>query len=138
MANDLSKLPPINADNFDLSSSIKYMNNIKEQMKIIQEASSLNVHAAIYNSAHDDGEKKKVKRQTIFFPERLSTSPSPNVNVRSPDVPAPGDALTATDSSIPDVASPIQEEQDNIGPESDDEDLIRLAELQRLRTTKSY
>ena len=47
------------------------------------------------------------------------------------DIPAPGDALTTTDASILDIASPT-------GKSRMTSDLIRVAELQGLRITKSY
>ena len=127
VAKDLSKL-----DNFDLSSVIKDMNTIKEQMKFLQEAqeSSLNVHAAICKSAHDKKRKKKSKTPTLV----TTTSSAPTVSSPPSTPPAaisPPSASTVN-SPVGEAAPAVQQNEDI--PESDDDDIIRLAELQGFKT----
>ena len=51
VAEDLANLPPLSMNNFDKSSVIKYMEIIKNQMRLLQEAqeTSLSVHTAQCN-----------------------------------------------------------------------------------------
>ena len=57
VAEDLANLPPLSMDNFDMSSVIKDMESIKNQMRLLQEAqeTSLSVHAALCNEKSREG-----------------------------------------------------------------------------------
>ena len=68
LTNDLANLPPITMNNFDVSSIIKDMTSMKQQMKIRQEVqeTTLSVHAALCKNEHTLSERER--RQMLGNP----------------------------------------------------------------------
>ena len=67
---DLANLPPLSMDNFDMSSVIKDMENITNQMGFLQEAqeTSLSVHAALCKDKSRDGTAQPMENTIVLSP----------------------------------------------------------------------
>ena len=97
---------------FDVSLVVKDMSDIKQQLK-----TTLSVHAAVCKSEHVKM-KKKTKRNNVATPSLKTTE------VINDDVPVhQKDTLEATTKPPPETET--QEK-----PESNDDDLLRLASIQ--------
>ena len=70
VAEDLANLPPLSMDNFDMSSVIKDMENIKNQMRLLQEVqeTSLSVHAALCNEKSREGAAQLIENVIVRSP----------------------------------------------------------------------
>ena len=119
VAQDLANLPPLSMDNFDISSVIKDMESIKNQMKIMQEVqeSTLIVHAALCNDKKREISVDQSPAPSTGATPHALTPHTPTVTPpTSPQVPAP-------------IATPAQHRRidDNGGT---DEDILLLADIQ--------
>ena len=119
VAQDLANLPPLSMDNFDMSSVIKDMESIKNQMKIMQEVqeSTLIVHAALCNDKKREISVDQSPAPSTGATPHALTPHTPTVTPpTSPQVPAP-------------IATPAQHRRidDNGGT---DEDILLLADIQ--------
>ena len=70
VAEDLANLPPLSMDNFDMSSVIKDMENIKNQMRLLQEAqeTSLSVHAALCKDKSRERAAQPMENTSVLSP----------------------------------------------------------------------
>ena len=124
VASDLSNLPPLSMDNFDMSSVVRQMEIIKNQMRIMQEVqeTSLKVHAALCDDKsrehHEDHDEQSSVGQ--------SPAPSPGATPLRQSPHTPEMSPPAVDETM---RTPIQHRRiDDDG--GTDEDILLLAQLQ--------
>ena len=119
-------------NNFDMSSIIKDMTSMKQQMKILQnvQETSLSVHAALCKkNTLSKRERKKIDvRQPL----------SPVVNIRATPTRTKNDVTTESSNELQEISADTttrpateSEETNEMTPESDDSDLLLLASIQR-------
>ena len=119
VAQDLANLPPLSMDNVDMSSVIKDMESIKNQMKIMQEIqeSTLIVHAALCND----------KKREISVDQSPAPSTGATPHALTPHTPT---VTPPTSPQVPEpIATPTQHRRiaDN---GMTDEDILLLAHIQ--------
>ena len=135
VASDLANLPPLSMDNFDMSSVVREMEVIKNQMKIMQEVqeASLTVHAALCGDKSRAHLVEDVQTNVERSPAPSTGATPPRQTPHTPVMSPP--TLSPTAEISP---SPIQQRRidDNGGT---DEDILRLAQIQgRLSFSPRY
>ena len=124
VASDLSNLPPLSMDNFDMSSVVREMEIIKNQMRIMQEVqeTSLKVHAALCDDKSREHHEDHDEQSSVGQSPAPSTGATPlRQSPHTPEMSPP-----AVDDTM---RTPIQPRRiDDDG--GTDEDILLLAQLQ--------
>ena len=124
VASDLSNLPPLSMDNFDMSSVVREMEIIKNQMRIMQEVqeTSLKVHAALCDDKSREHHEDHDEQSSVGQSPAPSTGATPlRQSPHTPEMSPP----TVDDT----MRTPIQHRRiDDDG--GTDEDILLLAQLQ--------
>ena len=126
VAEDLANLPPLSMDNFDMSSVIKDMENIKNQMRLLQEAqeTSLSVHAALCKDKSRERAAQPMENTSVLSPAP-STGATPERSI--PHTPTGSPLHRTPDTETP--RTPVQHRRIDEG-EGNDDDLLHLAQIQ--------
>ena len=127
VAEDLANLPPLSMDNFDMSSVIKDMENIKNQMRLLQKVqeTSLSVHAALCNEKSREGTAQLIENVIVRSPAP-STGATPERSTPHTPTGSPPHRSPVTET---DPRTPVQHRRIDDG-EGNDEDLLHLAQIQ--------
>ena len=124
VASDLSNLPPLSMDNFDMSSVVREMEIIKNQMRIMQEVqeTSLKDHAALCDDKSREHHEDHDEQSSVGQSPAPSTGATPlRQSPHTPEMSPP-----AVDDTM---RTPIQPRRiDDDG--GTDEDILLLTQLQ--------
>jgi len=138
VAQDLSNLPPLSMDTFDMSRILRDIETLKLKMQILQEAQEVSLTA---NLALANNELSSAVLTTgSQDPPTESNSPESNQSAIEQVEAITTSALEPTaqhsNNHLDNGGPSIQavEEPNNEEPESDDHDLLRLAEIQELHS----
>jgi len=122
VAKDLSNLPPLTMNTFDMSRIVKDMETLKLQVQILQEAQEANLTANLA-LAEDLLTRTTTSQESQETQDLLSDDAPEQVSETS----------DGTDSSPHGNSTESEHEAVNEEAESDDRDLLRLAEIQNLQ-----
>ena len=129
VAKDLANLPPLSMNNFDMSKIIRDIETIKVQMGILTEAQEANLTANVALAGERLDDCHPVTNQ-------VAATTKPDIHTQSDTVIHTPDDCSVNNESDVGVIGRWDQEGSTGEPESDDNDLIRLAAVQK--PSRSY